>query len=99
MEKVFHDYRKRSKEVWGQKFDENESLTIEQINLGAILRIADAVELMAKDRANLETTLAYYKRKTEELREELAATYRRLSAAKGQITKLKKSNDGKIKNR
>ena len=42
----FKDYRKESRANWGTSQSEN--LTPEQIRLGALLRIADAIETMAK---------------------------------------------------
>ena len=46
---MFKNYKQESRKDWGTNQD-SELLSIEQINLGAILRIADATEAMAKNR-------------------------------------------------
>lgn len=46
----FRDCRNASRANWGtQQQGSDDSLTIEQIQLGAVLRIADATEAMAKN--------------------------------------------------
>lgn len=47
----FQNYRNESRNQWG--VTQNGSLNIEQINCGAMLRIADAVEKMAQSVTNL----------------------------------------------
>ncbi len=83
-------YRERSKLNWGTK--EGENLTIEQVNCGAILRIADATEKMAHSYVQLIEDRDYYKRRYEE---ELASgkrMSRQIAALKGHINRMKKEN-------
>ena len=55
----FKDFREESRTRWGSS--QTDKISTEQITLGCILRIADAVETIAVDRVNLEKDLAYYK--------------------------------------
>lgn len=84
----FQDYREKSRQSWGTSRDRSPSL--EEINTGAILRIADAVEKTASSYDNMRTDRDNWKRRYEET---LACTnrlVRRVSALKGIITKMKK---------
>lgn len=81
-------YRKESRKDWiavGAAVP-----TLEQLQFGAIQRIADATELMAKRHSELigekeraENSRDYWRREAERLS-------RRINALRGQITKLKK---------
>lgn len=85
----FKSYRKESRKDWGETNDSS-LLTIEQINTGAMLRIADATEAMAKNYVALQAEAERYKRWYEEERRESASLRRRNIALRGQITKLRK---------
>jgi hypothetical protein len=81
-------YRERSRADWGR--DENDILTVEQINCGAILRIADATELMAKEHQKLVDDRNRYKRwyeQEQKWRNRAEASARSL---RGVITKMKR---------
>jgi len=81
-------YREESKKNWGTSDDG--SLTDEQIALGAMLRIADALELMAKNHDQLVRDRDWHR---ERLKEEEARSkvMRRANAAlRGHISQLKK---------
>jgi len=81
---IFRDYKIQSRDVdWGCNVDLNANLSIEQIQLGAILRIADAVEKMAESQDEFKNR--YEEEKA--LRQKLAGT---VIALRGVITKLKK---------
>jgi hypothetical protein len=87
---AFKGYRELSKTNWGH---EGENATLEQINTGAILRIADATEKMAqrhteliRERDNLEGNSRRWQARAEE-------SAKRIAALKGVITKLKKKQD------
>lgn len=62
----------------------------EQLILGCLLRIADAVEKMAIRHTELMRDRDYYSREAESLRGRRDSLMRSNSALKGQITKLKK---------
>lgn len=84
----FKSYRQESRSNWGTS--EKGTLTIEQISLGAQIRMADALEVIAKDKQNLEDD---YKRMSERRDfwrleyEKMLAKYR---AQKGLVTKMRK---------
>jgi hypothetical protein len=82
-------YRAESRRDWGVN-SEHGPLTREQVSLGALLRIADATELMAKRHTELiaERDQSDHWYRHERNRRQTAE--RQLAAARGQITKLKK---------
>lgn len=85
---AFKDYRQQSRDVrWGTSDDR---MTLEQINAGSLLRIADALELSAKDREKLERDYKYVRSARDEYRRRCESLERRIAAMKGVITKLKK---------
>ena len=69
-----------------------ESLSVEEIQLGAVLRIADATEVMAKSHAKLQSDLAFYKRRVGSLVEDLDRAHRSNAALRGYIKRLKKGS-------
>jgi hypothetical protein len=87
---VFKDYRKESRSNWGATVQPTQNLTLEQLNTGAILRIADATEAMAKNHQDLIDERDRYKQRFETAVEQRDTAYRRISALQGVITKLKK---------
>jgi hypothetical protein len=70
----------------------NTAPTLEEINSGSLQRIADAVELMAKNHAALLEERDRYKRRWEEELDRRAARDQTISALRGVITKLKKKS-------
>lgn len=60
------------------------------IKIGCLQRIADACELMAKDHQRITRDLEYYKQRTKEESEFRQKLLRKMAAAKGQITRLKR---------
>jgi hypothetical protein len=85
----FKSYRKGSLIDWGAVLNDNEKLTTEQITMGAMLRIADATELMAKNYTELQSNLEMYKRRYNQEREKNYALRRRIDALRGHMTRLK----------
>lgn len=82
-------YKDASKNVnWGR--DENESLSIEQINCGSIQRIADACELMAKDRAAMERNNKSLRESKEADARYIRTLERRVAALRGCLKRAKK---------
>jgi hypothetical protein len=83
-------YRDGSRDNWGRITDDQGSLSIEQIQTGAFLRIADATEVMAKrytelieQRDRYEKFYRHEQRQNEHLK-------RRLVSLRGYVTRLKK---------
>jgi len=86
---MFKSFKEQSKTVnWGTS--QPEGLNIEQVNCGALLRIADATELMAKNYAELVSERDGLRGRLRD--EQINANYRRrqISALRGQITRLRK---------
>jgi len=81
-------YKDQSKRDWGQ--DVSGELCLEQIRTGAILRIADALEIMSRNHATLLEERDRYKNMYNTERELKHRAYRVQSALRGVITKLKK---------
>lgn len=65
--------------------------TLEQINAGSLMRIADSVETLAKDRDQLERRLKFYQDKSERLEWDLDTERRRSAALRGHITRIKRA--------
>jgi len=84
---TFKPYRAQSRIDWGT---ESSGLTLEQINCGAMLRIADATEKMAQRHTELIQDRDYYEKQYNDWRREYEAMERRCRSLKGQITKMKK---------
>ena len=77
------DFRVDSREVW------TSAKTVEHINAGSLQRIADATELMARRHLDLIRERDEYERRYKAAVGRERALERKLSAAKGQITKLR----------
>lgn len=84
------NFKDESKKSWGieVKYPDTK-LTEEQIKLGAILRIADATELMAINYKDLQSDLERYKRWYHEERERNKALRKSTSSFRGHLTRLK----------
>lgn len=83
----FKSYREESKTNWGTS---GEIFNNDHIQLGCILRIADAMELMVKDREKMIRELDWYKEAYGRKRDDNDRLYKRISGYKGAITKIKK---------
>ena len=71
----------------------NSQDTIEDINCGSLQRIADATELMAKNYQSLINDRDNYQKWYRERGERIDGLNRKISALRGQITKLKKAKE------
>lgn len=78
------DTRELSRKNW------NGENALEAINTGSLQRIADATEKMASNYIQLQNDRDMYKRWYDCEKAEKEALYRKVSALKGVITKLKK---------
>lgn len=86
---AFKSYRQESKTDWGTN-DNSSQLTLDQINSGALLRIADATELMASNYTQLQAEAEKYKRWYKEQYEDGKRMAKRISTLQGVITRMKK---------
>ncbi len=90
MEKTWRSYRQESKNLnLGDKHEVGYRPCDDQIKLGAILRIADAMELMAKKYQDLNTSLEFYKKLFQETKEANIILRRKNAGLRGYITQLK----------
>ena len=85
----FKSYREESKGNWG--IYQEETLNLDQINTGAILRIADATEKMASNYVKMENELSYYKKQSLQRYDEIEKLRRSNAALRGVIKRMKKS--------
>ena len=83
------DIRENSKTAWVFANDEDLPGSTENITLGCMLRIADATELMAKDRLRMDRDLAYYKDGYSQLQQILDTRDKTIASLRGWITRLK----------
>lgn len=87
-------YREESRKDWGLA-EPTGAMTAERIQMGAILRIADATEKMAQRHTELIAQRDRYEARAEYFEKQTLFLERRVSALKGQITKLKKKGGAK----
>lgn len=91
---AFRSYKEASKTDWGttdetKDIPEKIGLSLEQIKLGCLLRIADATELMSTNYLRMQSNLDWYKDYYIKQTAEIEKLRRSLASYKGQITKLK----------
>lgn len=79
--------------TWGD--DDSRSLTLEQITLGAVLRIAMAVEKMADPYVRLVQRVAYLEKRLDEELTSGKRLRRRIIALRGVVTRTKKRPENK----
>jgi len=84
----FKSYRNESRGNWGTQA---EKLNVEQIQLGALLRIADATESMATNHVRLIEERDRLSRLYKESQARLERERRTNSALRGVITKMRKA--------
>jgi hypothetical protein len=82
-------YKDQSLIGWYSSTQQNNP-SLEQIQTGALQRIADATELVAKNYNQLQSDMEWYKGLYEQERESNRRMVRRIAALQGVITKMKK---------
>ena len=85
----FKSYREESRADWGAELEKDIPISHEKIQLGALLRIADASEAMAKHHVALQRDLDYYKRLANERAKTIEYLSKSRAAIKGHLTRLK----------
>ena len=88
---AFKNYREESRCNYGQNLDDNVNMPQEGLKVGALLRIADAAELMAKNYQQMQRDLDYYKVQCAHFEGKSAALERRINSLRGVITRMKKA--------
>lgn len=85
----FKSYKEASKEIYGVSH-ENPTFSFEQLQFGAIQRIADAAESMARNITDMQRELEWYKKRNKFLQEENEKLQRSIVGLKGVIGRYKK---------
>lgn len=89
----FESYKQFSRTNWGMA--EGNNPTLEQINTGAIQRIADACEKMCQDRESLERQVKYAREDRQRFADLLNTERRRTAALRGVIKRMKAREGGR----
>lgn len=84
----FKNYRQESRSQWGTETSGN--ITLDQVKAGAILRIADASEVMAKNFLDLQGEIQSLRESRDSYQKMWLRAERRISALKGALTRAKK---------
>jgi len=87
-------YREESRLNYGL-FTERDNICDDQLKIGALLRIADATEVMAENHQSLIDSRDKYKSLHEKERETTARMAHRISGLQGHITRLKNKRSKK----
>ena len=92
----FNDYRKESKLIWGRTLLDGQKLSPDDLRLGCMLRIADAIEKIALNYDDLINDRDMYKKWFDEKSRKAERLMRSNAALRGHIKRLKKiSGDNK----
>lgn len=83
------DFRDESRKSYGSA---REQITIEEIKVGALLRLADSIERMEKPYVQLLNDVERFRKRLREEKAENVILTRRIAALQGVITKMKKKN-------
>ena len=83
-------YREESRKNYGQDSAPDEGLTLDQLNAGALLRIADASEAMARNHNELIEDLERERRWRKDAERSLERERRAGAAYRGHIKRLKR---------
>lgn len=90
MSDVRKSFKQHSRSDWGQTLPEGTPLSFDQIKLGALLRIADAAELMASNFIALQEENKNLHSNNNYWMDVASKEQRRVTSLKGVITKLKR---------
>ena len=85
----FKSYREESRTNYGRDVEEGRSLTSDELMLGAVLRIADATEAMAKKYIDLERNYNNLSRDYKARGETIRTLEKQNSSYRGVITRMK----------
>lgn len=90
---AWSDHRENSRIAWGREVSGESNPDPGAIKLGALLRIADATELMAKRHTELMTQRDYYERLARERADSIETIRRQRAALRGTITRMKRAQE------
>lgn len=94
---TFKPYREESRTNWGRDVPDNQSLSRDDLQFGAMLRIADACERMAEDHDKLIRERDRYQRWYESERQSNDRLRNSNAALRGVITRMKNKAIAKAK--
>lgn len=83
-------YRDESKLDFWRLVGDNEGLRADEVQLGAVLRIADAVEKMAGPYSRLVQDNEILKQRVEHFRQRVQKLERQLAATRGVVSRMKR---------
>lgn len=86
---VFKSYREESRTNWGATVPEATKPDRDQLQLGCMLRIADAAEAMAKNFVQLQNELKWANERNQRNKSSIEKLQRQVNAYKGIVKKLK----------
>ncbi|MEN1941052.1 hypothetical protein WCE39_08160 [Luteimonas sp. MJ174] len=89
----FIDHRKNTKTLWGREVAGESNPNREDIQLGCLLRIADATEAMAKRHTELMAARDYYERLARDRADTIETLRRQRAALRGTITRMKRAQE------
>jgi hypothetical protein len=88
-------WREESEKGWSHTEKPKGPVLYDALQIGCLMRIADAVEKMAEDRVDLERRLQFYKDCCERSDQRNKTYQRRIASLRGWITRLKKQANKK----
>ena len=89
---TFKSYPQQSRIDWGREMADSEKSERSDLQFGAMLRIADACELMAKDRQRMEHEIQELRANRDYWHKEAERLLLQRSALRGVVTRLKRKN-------
>lgn len=84
----FKSFREESRKNYGVTSEER-VVSNDDLQIGALLRIADSMEIMCKDRVKLENDNKYLRDRIKQLNQEIESLKRQSAAYKGKFNNLK----------
>lgn len=87
----FKSYKEASRTNWGKECLPGEGLTIEQINCGALLRVADSCESMARNHDQLQRRAEWAESRMKDLQANVDQLRHSNAALRGHLNRIKRS--------
>ena len=90
---AFNTHREASRQKYAVEIQDGRRMNDEQLMLGAVLRIADAMEKSVEDRREVDRRLKLYIEWNAKKSDEIESLRRKISANEGVKTKMRAKND------
>jgi hypothetical protein len=87
---IMRNFRQESRKSYGRSMPEDQWCSNDELNVGSLQRIADACDLMAKDRERMERELKWKTAEVERLKKGNESLGRSNAALRGVIKRMKK---------